>query len=50
MAANFKLIAENLSLRENCDLYYGKERVAIVYNRIIFRLIDFMSGKEGETE
>ena len=50
MATNLKLMAEKLSLRENGDLYYGEDRVAIVYYRTIFRISDYMFGQEGDIE
>jgi hypothetical protein len=37
-------MAEKLSLRENGDLYFGEERVAIVYYRTVFRIIDYNFG------
>lgn len=43
---NIKEIAEKISLRENNDLYFGEERVAIVYYRSCYRL-DQMRFGEG---
>lgn len=43
-------MAEKLSLRENGDLYFGEERVAIVYYRTTYRITDYNFGQEGDIE
>lgn len=45
-----KEMAEKLSLRENGDLYFGDEKVAVVYNRTTFRLSDYIFGEEYDAQ
>lgn len=47
---NMKQLAENLTLKNDGDLYFGEERVAVVYYRTVYRVSDYKFGNEGDFE
>jgi hypothetical protein len=39
-----------LSIKNDGDLYFGEEKVAVVYYRTVYRVSDYKFGNEGDFE